>query len=1070
MNVAKLLSSDSTPRQPQRDQQQQQQQPPQQSQSQHQQQSLPPPPPPAQPPAPSSDPPPPSNHPPHPSYPHPSPYPQYQPYDHHQHQPLPPPAPYPTVGAPQPRASYPGEAHRRSPPPPASYHPSAGPPPPAPGYYPQQDPYQQPPAYDPHRPPPPPAARHLPPPHAQDPPPNPLPPAIGTTAPAGPPPHSSAPTFQQQQHPPATSTYLPQGPTQPLPPRPSTHGAMATSSTSTSGHKPRRSFDKAIPSATSAFPQSSDVDAKPPHPSSAAHSPSRRDAPQRRSHDERGRMDPPLDPNSNPKDLQNRPPTALGVRAPPTTANQIVHPHRPPSAFGNQRPYPPPPPQGPAYGAPPPPGPYGPPPPGYGPPPQAYGPPPPGYGPPIHPQHPTYAPPPPSHYPNPPPQHAPPPQQYMGHPSQQPPPPASTSGHHHHVHHHHHHHSHPQQSGYGHHHHVRRSPNDAVQPTRGYSRDDSSRAPQYASAQQIQQQSMQPPPPGSSQHHHLPPHQYPPPSQAHPSSGYPASHPLPPPQTIPPHHQPQNHLPPIPSNQQPSAPPPTAQNSSPAPTQQQLQTSASIVAAFAAALQPEEVNKLPYLGTFVYPNLPLPIGKGVTGSEGELLLEPKVHRERHGDDVIFKSEPVQNADGADETVVTGVDVFATAPFFTMTVLLASGHLLTPHTIPGRLDGTFKLWGSQSYGGYTDDSDLRLILLHSGFITIDDMYKAKNENKDLRVRLRVGRYPRGRYVGGPAEIPAGPPPKKRNKHDSGEVRIKSYAWGNSHDGGSLEVLSVDVTKRGAAHSKHIPNRKARMAQYARQRARLNMAPAPESQPPTRSPLAALPPSFERTDLLAASPLSDSYTMIDDRSTASGATILDDDMRREATEVGKWSVVFSWGQKGSTGRGADAGFAYDAAALREAMFESRRLQESRKRLRDEEDDVVPSSHSFVLENNDERYFVLPLKNDPTASRSYKVFAQPIKSTTPPSASDPLVKQVTEESVEFDKAGVSLWFGQQEPVEQPNGGEDTPQRSGFYCRVKRWRFATAGEVAPFIAGDPAPILPATSELPPLAEVPAS
>lgn len=74
-----------------------------------------------------------------------------------------------------------------------------------------------------------------------------------------------------------------------------------------------------------------------------------------------------------------------------------------------------------------------------------------------------------------------------------------------------------------------------------------------------------------------------------------------------------------------------------------------------------------------------------------------------------------------------------------------------------------------------------------------MYKAKNENKDLRVRLRVGRYPRGRYIGGPAEIPAGPPPKKRSKHDSGEVRIKSYAWGNSHDGGSLEVLSVDVTK-------------------------------------------------------------------------------------------------------------------------------------------------------------------------------------------------------------------------------------------------------------------------------------
>lgn len=244
-----------------------------------------------------------------------------------------------------------------------------------------------------------------------------------------------------------------------------------------------------------------------------------------------------------------------------------------------------------------------------------------------------------------------------------------------------------------------------------------------------------------------------------------------------------------------------------------------------------------------------------------------------------------------------------------------------------------------------------------------MTKAKNENKDLKVRLRVGRYPRGRYIGGPAEGSSGPPPKKRTKHDGPEVKIKSYAWGNSHEGGSIEVLSVDVIKvhgphlrvilkkltsgpiqRGAAHSKHAPNRKARMAQYARQRARLNMAPAPSSRQSTRSP----PTSFERTDLLAASPLSDSYTMIDDRSTASGATVLDDDLRREAMEVGKWSVVFSWGSKEG---GANAGFVYDPAALREAMFEPGPLQESRKRPRAEDCDVA-SSHSFVLENNDER----------------------------------------------------------------------------------------------------------------------
>ncbi|KAG8987174.1 hypothetical protein FRB90_003562 [Tulasnella sp. 427] len=1031
MNVAKLLSSDSTPRQPQRDPHPSQT-PSSQQQQQHQQHSAQQQPPP-HPPTPSSEPQPP----PHTSYPHtqPSPYPQYQPFDHHgqpQHQPLPPPAPYPTAGAPQPRASYPGEAHRRSPPPP-SYHPSSAPQP----YYqpPQQhhDPYphhHQSSPYDNHRPPqPPPNARHLPPPHAQDPQP---PPPIGTTTGASilpPPPPQQQSNFHQQ--PPS------QPPPQPLPPRPSTHGTTS----SPSGHKPRRSFEKAIPTATSNFPQSSSPSDVGP-PASIVHSPSRRDASHRKGHDDRQRMDPPTD---NLKDLQNRPPTAQGVRAPPPTANQIVYPHRPPSEFGNQRSYPP---QGAPYGhPPPPPGPYGPPPPssGYGPP-QSYGPPPPGYGPPIHPQHSAYPPPPPAHYPNPS-QHGPPPppppsQQYVGHPSQQPPPPSSTSGHHHHVHHHHHHHSHGQQSGYGHHHHVRRSPNDSAQPSRTYTRDESSRAPQYASAQQIQQQSMPPPPSSQPHHHHMPSHPYPPPPQ---TSGYSMSHPLPPPQAIPPHHQPQNQLPSLPSVQ--SAAPPVAQTSPPGPTQQQLQTSANIVAAFAAALKPEEVDKLPQLGTFVYPNLPLPIGKGATGSEGEQLLEPKPAKDRPVDEAGPKPEP-QNADGTvPEPVLAGVDILASAPFFTMTVLMSSGHLLSPQTVPGRLDGTFKLWGSQSYGGYTDDSDLRLILLHSGFVTLEDMTKAKNERKDLKIRLKVGRYPRSRYVGGPSEAPAGPPPKKRSKHDGTDVKIKSYAWGNSHDGGSLEVLNVEIINRGTAHSKHFPNRKARMAQYAKQRARLNMAPALTSQRHTRSPLH--PTSFER---LVTSPLSDTHTVVDDKSTASsGNTVLDDEMRKEAAEVGKWSVVFSWGQKGSKDGGADAGFVYDPTAFREAMFNPRPLQESKKRRRNEEGDVA-TSHSFILENNDERYFVVPSTEDLDAPKSYKVFAQPVKATAPPTASDPLVMEITEDCVEFDKKGVSLWFSQQAGSTRI---DDKTQRNGFYCRVKRWRFAAANEVASLLAAHDTPAI---------------
>lgn len=100
-----------------------------------------------------------------------------------------------------------------------------------------------------------------------------------------------------------------------------------------------------------------------------------------------------------------------------------------------------------------------------------------------------------------------------------------------------------------------------------------------------------------------------------------------------------------------------------------------------------------------------------------------------------------------------------------------------------------------YGGYTDDSDLRLILLHSGFIDVEEMELAKLKGMDLRVRLRVGRYARGRYIGGPSSssqhggrttlLPNINGVPSNNKNTG--VELRSYAWGNSHDGGSVEVL-------------------------------------------------------------------------------------------------------------------------------------------------------------------------------------------------------------------------------------------------------------------------------------------
>lgn len=186
-------------------------------------------------------------------------------------------------------------------------------------------------------------------------------------------------------------------------------------------------------------------------------------------------------------------------------------------------------------------------------------------------------------------------------------------------------------------------------------------------------------------------------------------------------------------------------------------------------------------------------------------------------------EEIEGAAGAADLAKDGM----MSKFFVITVLMAAGHLLDAEGIPGRTDGTFKLWGSQSvrallsfllgtlimklihasrqYGGYTDDSDLRLVVLHSGFITLEEMSAAKLGGRDLRVTLRVGRYPRGRYVGGPVEkkgaeagsylsrtrtsnVTAGAVP-------GGGVELRSYAWGNSHDGGSLEVVKCDWVKVG-----------------------------------------------------------------------------------------------------------------------------------------------------------------------------------------------------------------------------------------------------------------------------------
>lgn len=72
--------------------------------------------------------------------------------------------------------------------------------------------------------------------------------------------------------------------------------------------------------------------------------------------------------------------------------------------------------------------------------------------------------------------------------------------------------------------------------------------------------------------------------------------------------------------------------------------------------------------------------------------------------------------------------------------------------------------------------------------MDDMTLArtKGHEQDLRVTLRVGKFARGRYIGGPVEGGGTLPPSTA----TGGLELRSYAWGNSHDGGSLEVVKCE----------------------------------------------------------------------------------------------------------------------------------------------------------------------------------------------------------------------------------------------------------------------------------------
>lgn len=188
----------------------------------------------------------------------------------------------------------------------------------------------------------------------------------------------------------------------------------------------------------------------------------------------------------------------------------------------------------------------------------------------------------------------------------------------------------------------------------------------------------------------------------------------------------------------------------------------------------------------------------------------------------------------------------------------------------------------------------------------------------------------------------------------------------------------------------------MAQYARQRARLRMAPPPQPAGPSlTSPTASssrksssgvdskkpsmLSPQIATTTttrgglFFTASPLSEADTLVTSASSRVGVDPAmvsledeDDDVRRESEECGRWSVVLGFGSGLGGARGKKranalvddaAGFLYDPRALREAMFgggeEDERLRKKQKVSSDvfEKRGMVGKGRSLLLENEDE-----------------------------------------------------------------------------------------------------------------------
>ncbi|QRV74073.1 hypothetical protein RhiJN_02087 [Ceratobasidium sp. AG-Ba] len=392
------------------------------------------------------------------------------------------------------------------------------------------------------------------------------------------------------------------------------------------------------------------------------------------------------------------------------------------------------------------------------------------------------------------------------------------------------------------------------------------------------------------------------------------------------------------------------------------------------AVSPHPHSTLPpllspvWLGTFVYPNLPFPV-----------RLPPSLSRNN------LTSEGYRP--------------------YQYTVLVPSGFL--PHQPPSRSQRPdIPLWGSPQTG-YTDDSNLLLAALHSGSVSWSDIRRARQLKQDAKIV--VGVWVGGANGGRNAVRPKG----GMWEGTEGNGQLRSCGWGNTHDGGGMEIVEIVWTEPGSAHAPHRPNRRDRMEQYAKRRADLELVP---------------PVKRDRID---------TWFLDSDEEEAAIPT-------KRTWDVGE-TIVF--GKSGS-------GFVYDPHTLRSVVFEESNERSTKRFKSKEKDTSKPPKRDIILENDDEHY-ILALKPADGQDKN-KDLKYTLSTFSPKSKKTEVLRNsLTEEDVSFLDKGLCVWLKDSVEPKQASdlakekmdtGSDEGAQpeenadgdRKGWFCHVSRWKFA--------------------------------